>query len=89
MKWFSGSSVVMRHWIASRGVSILSCGGRSIGGLVQLVALGDENLALDDVDPGDNFRHRVLDLDARIDLDEEKFVGVRDRRRNSTVPALR
>ena len=38
--------------------------------IVQLVALGDENLAADDVDAGDHFRHRVLDLDARVHLDE-------------------
>ena len=44
--------------------------------LVQLVALRDEDLALDDVDAGDDFGHRVLDLDARVDLDEEELVAV-------------
>ena len=43
---------------------------------MQLVALGDENLALDDVEAGDDFGDGVLDLNARIDLDEEKFVAV-------------
>ena len=50
-------------------------------------ALGDADLRLDDVDAGDDFGHGVLDLDARIDLDE---VGapVSASIRNSTVPAM-
>ena len=44
-------------------------GDRGLGseidlGLVQPLALGDQDLALHDVDPGDDFGHRVLDLDA-------------------------
>ena len=39
-------------------------------------ALGDADLRLDDVDAGDLLGHRVLDLDARIDLDEVEFAGV-------------
>ena len=56
--------------------SIFSCGGNIDRRLVQLVPLGDENLALDDVKPGDHFRDGVLDLDARIDLDEIELVAV-------------
>ena len=56
--------------------------------LVQLVALRDQDLALDDVDAGDHLGHRVLDLDARVDLDEVELVAI-DVDRNSTVPALR
>ncbi len=37
---------------------------------------GDEDLALDQIDPGDHFRDRVLDLDPRVDLDEGEVVGV-------------
>jgi hypothetical protein len=40
------------------------------------VVLGDENLALDDIKTGDDFRDRVLDLDAGIYLDEIKLVAV-------------
>ena len=36
----------------------------------------DVDLRLDDVDAGDLLGHRVLDLDARIDLDEVEFAGV-------------
>ena len=39
-------------------------------------ALGDVDLCLDDIDAGDDFGYRVLDLDARIDLDEIGFAGV-------------
>ena len=40
-----------------------------------MVALGDPDLRLDDVEPGD-LGHRVLDLDARIDLDEVELAGI-------------
>ncbi len=40
-------------------------------------AFRDANLRLDDVDAGDHLGHRVLDLDARIDLDEVELAGVR------------
>ena len=36
----------------------------------------DADLRLDDVDAGDHFGHRVLDLDARIDFDEIELAGV-------------
>jgi hypothetical protein len=39
-------------------------------------AAGDVNLRLDDVDAGDLLGHGVLDLDARIDLDEVEGAGV-------------
>jgi hypothetical protein len=45
------------------------------------------DLRLDDVDAGDLLGHRVLDLDARIDLDEVEGAGVGYPSRNSTVPA--
>ena len=39
-------------------------------------AFEDVDLRLDDVDAGDLLGHRVLDLDARVDLDEVEFAGV-------------
>ena len=39
-------------------------------------ALGDADLRLDDVYAGDLLGHRVLDLDARIDLDEVEGAGI-------------
>src|SRR5690606_24624907 len=44
--------------------------------LVQLVALGDEDLAFDDIDAGDDLGDGVLDLDARVDLDEVELLAV-------------
>ena len=38
-------------------------------------ARGDSELGLDDVDTGHLFRDRVLDLDARVALDEEVLTG--------------
>ena len=38
--------------------------------------LGHEDLRFDDVDPGDFFGHSMFDLDARIDFDEVKLVGI-------------
>ena len=43
---------------------------------MQRVALGDQDLALDDVDAGDDFGDGVLDLDARVHLDEEELAAV-------------
>ena len=40
----------------------------------QLLAGGDADLLLHDVDAGDHLGHRVLDLDARVHLDEEELV---------------
>ena len=37
---------------------------------------GDADLLLDDVDAGDEFGHRVLDLDARVHLEEEEVALV-------------
>ncbi len=39
-------------------------------------ALGQADLRLDEVDPGDHLGDRVLDLDPRVDLDEEEPAGV-------------
>ena len=39
-------------------------------------AVEDVDLRLDDVDAGDLLGDRVLDLDARIDLDEVELAGV-------------
>ena len=39
-------------------------------------ALGDQDLRFDDVEAGDRFGDGVLDLDARIDLDEVELAGV-------------
>ena len=41
-----------------------------------LRALGDGDLRLDQVDAGDLLGHGVLDLDARVDLDEVEGAGV-------------
>src|SRR4051812_8284050 len=40
----------------------------------ELVARGNADLFLHDVDPGDQLRHRVLDLQARVHLDEVELV---------------
>ena len=45
----------------------------------QRLAGGDANLRLDQVDAGDQLGHRMLDLNAGVDLDEVKVV-VLDRR---------
>ena len=39
-------------------------------GAGERVAFGDVDLTLDDVDPGHELSHCVLDLDARVHLDE-------------------
>ena len=41
---------------------------------VQRMALRDQDLRAHEVEAGDDFRDRVLDLDARVHLDEEPFV---------------
>ena len=43
---------------------------------VQFVPLGDQNLRAHQVEAGDDFGDGVLDLDARVHLDEEPFVLV-------------
>ena len=50
-------------------------------------ALGDQDLTANDVEAGDHLGDGVLDLDARVDLDEVELAGV-GIDRNSTVPAL-
>ena len=49
---------------------------------------GDAELGLDQVDAGHLLGDRVLDLDARVALDEEVLAASRATTRNSTVPAL-
>ena len=44
--------------------------------VADLRALGHAQLGLDDVDAGHLFGDRVLDLDARVDLDEIERAGV-------------
>ena len=76
MKLFSGSSVVMRHCSACALRRMSSCAGTPTRFVADRRALGDADLRLDDVDAGDDLGHRVLDLDARIDLDEIELAGV-------------
>ena len=45
----------------------LELGGQNVG---EFFAAGDAELRLDQVDAGDEFGDRVLDLDARVHLDE-------------------
>lgn len=56
----------------------------------EALAGGDPHLALHQVDIGHLFRDRVLDLDARIHLDEDDLAGALPAvsSRNSTVPAF-
>ena len=53
----------------------------------ELVPLGDADLRLHQVAHGDQFGDGVLDLDARVGLDEVE-AALRWSIRNSTVPAL-
>ena len=59
-----GSSALMRHSIAWPRSSIVALRER------QLLAGGDADLHLHDVDAGHHLGHRVLDLHARVHLDE-------------------
>ena len=56
-------------------------------GIGQRRALGDQDLALDDVDAGDRLGDGVLDLDARVDFDEVELAACR--RRPGTRPCRR
>ena len=47
-----------------------------ISGSSRVAALGDEDLALDDVDAGDDFGDGVFDLEAGVDLDEVEGAGL-------------
>ena len=40
------------------------------------MALRDQDLVANDIDAGDLFRHRVFDLNSRVDLDEVELVFV-------------
>ena len=63
-----GSSALMRHsiaWPATHDVALAEA---------QLLARGDADLLLHDVDAGDHLGDRVLDLHARVHLDEEELV---------------
>ena len=51
-------------------------GDAGLGQRADPAALGDPDLRLDDVEAGDDLGHRVLDLDARVDLDEVEGAGV-------------
>ena len=51
--------------------------GHAAGGTADLVARGNADLSLDDVDAGDDLGHGVLYLDARVDLDEIDRARVR------------
>ena len=53
-----------------------SCSGTPDSGVPITAPSSELDLRLDDVDAGDDFGHRVLDLDARVHLDEVELVGV-------------
>ena len=59
------SSALIRHSIACPRSTTSSCVDR------ERLARRDEDLLADDVDPGHRLRDRVLDLDARVHLEEE------------------
>lgn len=48
----------------------------SLADTADMVPVGNPNLSLDDIQAGYDFRDRVLDLDAWIDLDEIELVGI-------------
>ncbi len=58
-----------------RGISY--CGGKAISGPCNGIALRDENLRPHQIHARDDFGDRVLDLDARVDLDEKPFLLVK------------
>ena len=53
----------------------------------QRLAGGDAQLPLDQVEPGDHFGHRMLDLQPRVHLHEVERIAVLASAMNSTVPA--
>ena len=63
-----GSSVVMRHCSAAPRSRMCSCVEAELG---EGLARGDAHLRLHEVDVGDLFGDGVLDLDARVHLDED------------------
>ncbi len=76
MKFCSGSSVVTRHWMAWPLSLMSSWRGTPDSGVPITAPSMHMDLRLDDVDAGDLLGDRMLDLDARIDLDEVELVGV-------------
>ena len=64
----TGSSALMRHSIAWPRLTMSRCRKR------ELAPGGDQDLLLHDVDAGDHLGHRMLDLHARVHLDEEELV---------------
>ena len=67
-KLLAGSSVVIRHCSAAPRSRIESCDEAEVG---ERLAGGDPHLRLHEVDVGDLLGHGVLDLDARVHLDED------------------
>ena len=59
-----------RTWIATPRCWIVVLAADADLRIGQLVALRDPDLRLHQVAPGDRLGDRVLDLDARVDLDE-------------------
>ena len=68
--------MVTRHWTAKPLRGISSCGGMPTSGPCSAWPCAIKNLRAHQVEPGDDFRDRVLDLDARVHLDEKPFVLV-------------
>ena len=64
----AGSSVVMRHCSAAPRICSRSCVRSEV---IEGLAAGDPQLGPHEVDVGDLLGHRVLDLDARVHLDED------------------
>ncbi len=62
---FCGCSALMRHSMAWPRISSLA--GRMV---LERLTGRDAQLGLDEVDAGDDFGHRMLNLDARVHLDE-------------------
>ena len=71
----------MRHSMEWPRISIFSRKN-----VAEALAGCDAELRLDEIDAGDGFGDRVLDLDARVHLDEVQLRS--SSMRNSTVPAF-
>jgi hypothetical protein len=71
MKFFSGSSALMRHSIAwPVDLDVLLLEGQGLAG-------GDADGGLDDVHAGDHLGDRVLDLHAGVDLEHVEVLSAR------------
>ena len=68
-----GGDAALQRGAVERDVLLPRQGHRRV---VERVTLRDENLRLDEVDAGDHFGDGVLDLDARVDLDEVPLLRV-------------